>query len=146
MRLIILIVIFSLNGFTKEVREPAQYIEQIDIVTEKIKNKNKRQKVQHLKEFFDWMQTKNSEEIPLLLSDNVSEDIKSKIKQNRIIYYGLEPLKEVYIDKGLLPTQSQCKNLIKNVKYDDLIGRDEASPQLNQSALKIIKLLTNTCL
>ena len=146
MRLIILIVIFSLNGFTKEVREPAQYIEQIDIVTEKIKSKNKRQKVQHLKEFFDWMQTKNSEEIPLLLSDNVSEDIKSKIKQNRIIYYGLEPLKEAYIDKGTLPNQSQCKDLIKNVKYDDLIGRDEASPQLNQSALKIIKLLTNTCL
>lgn len=145
MRLILFILLLSLNSLAAEKRTPAQFVNQIDIVIEKLKNQDKKQKIQYLQEFFEWMKTKNAEEIKFLISDTTSIEDKDKIKKNRLLYYGLEPLKEIYIDKNKLPNKDECQKLIDSVKYDNLLTQTDPQ-KLEEHAVKVIKLLNVTCI
>lgn len=144
MRFAIMILLLNFNTFSKD-REPAQYSDQLQIVTKSLLKKENSKKLQIMNEFLSWMEDNNSEQIKLLISSDISDDLKKQINENRITYFYLKPLKDVFLDKNQIPTKPQCSKLIDDVKYNDQMGKPEQA-SLSDRGKSLIRLLTNFCM
>ncbi|MCH2535324.1 MAG: hypothetical protein MK008_12850 [Bdellovibrionales bacterium] len=139
---LVLILLISINSYA---RKPAQYEQQLVIVTKALKNKPKKEKLKIMKEFLGWMEVNNAEQMQLYIESDVSDALKEKIYENRIIYFNLKPLNDIFLTQNKIPNSKECKKIISDVKYSDRIRNTKEVSNLSPRAKQIISLLSNFC-